>query len=64
MMTKVPFETAEYNGGEVSITDCTRLKSKGIKVGSRLCMSCSHCIGYNSSEKYVTCRKKLKTDKS
>lgn len=62
-MIKVFFETAEFNGGEVSITECTRLKTKGIKVGSRLCISCSYCTSYSPSEKYVTCRKKLKTDK-
>ena len=41
-------------------TPCTRLKCKGVFVGSRMCLACSYCYDVNREENYISCLKKVK----
>ncbi len=57
-MEKVEYKTRQSNGVRISTTECTRLRRKGILVGTRECMACSYCYDVDQKKKFVVCRKK------
>jgi len=60
-MTTIEYKTKQSNEVRISITECTRLKRKGVLVGTRDCMACSYCYDVNRIKKYVVCKKTIKT---
>lgn len=59
-MDKVPYETTTFLNVIVTTTECTRLKRKGVLVGSGDCCACSYCYDIDRNTKIVTCKKKIK----
>ncbi len=56
-MDEVKYKTIQSDGVTISITPCTRLKRKGVLVGTGECMACSYCYDVDRKEKIVKCRK-------
>lgn len=64
---KIDYKTKPIFGQiAISVTPCPFNRKIGkdnhiVKVGSRYCSQCPHCLSRNTNEKYVLCSNKVKT---